>query len=178
VKLDPQLEVDLSGIAPGDAVDRLGDLLERLGATYSLVDIGGEVRAFGELPHLVEFVVGIESPSADGALLGTIGLARGAIATSGDYRRFHEVDGRRVHHVVDPRTGVNPTHDLASVTVMAPSCVRADALATALLVLGADDGLAFVGHTQRVDALFVRRGEDGALSIQTSDGFPDLRAPK
>ncbi len=178
VKLDPELEVDLSGIAPGDAVDRLGAVLEHLGATRSLVDIGGEVRAFGQMPQHVVWVVGVESPSVNGELLGTIGLARGAVATSGDYRRFREVDGRRVHHVVDPRTGANPTHDTASVTVMAPTCVRADALATALLVLGADDGLTFIGHTQRVDALFVRRSADGALSIQTSEGFPELCAPK
>jgi FAD:protein FMN transferase len=174
VKLDPQLEVDLSGIAPGDAVDRLGALLERLGATRSLVDIGGEVRALGQQPHKLVWVIGVESPSESGALLGTIGLGRGAAATSGDYRRFHVVDGHRVHHVVDPRTGTNPTHDTASVTVMAPTCARADALATALLVLGADDGLALVGHTQRVEALFVRRGVDGVLSIQRSDGFREF----
>ena len=178
IKTDPKLEVDLSGIAPGDAVDRLGAVLERMGATYSLVDIGGEVRAFGELPPQVEFVIGIESPSAGGKLLGTIGLTRGAVATSGDYRRFHEVDGRRVHHILDPRTGANPTHDTVSVTVTAPTCARADAFATALLVLGADDGLALLRLTKDVEALFVRRGADGALSIQKSAEFPELRAPK
>jgi FAD:protein FMN transferase len=178
VKLDPALEVDLSGLAPGDAVDRLGAVLESLGATYSLVDIGGEVRAFGHPPDKREFVIGVESPSDTGELLGTLGLARGAVSTSGDYRRFHEVNGRRVHHIVDPRTGANPTHDLASVTVLAPTCARADALATALLVLGAQDGLAFVERAQDVEALFVRRAADGALTIEASAGFPDLDAPK
>jgi thiamine biosynthesis lipoprotein len=178
VKLDPALEVDLSGAAPGDAVDRLGAVLVSLGATYALVDIGGEVRAFGQVPDGRELVIGVESPSANSELLGTISLAHGAVATSGDYRRSRELNGRRVHHVVDPRTGANPTHDLASVTVMAPTCARADALATALLVLGAEEGLALVERMHGVEALFVRRGADGALSIEASQGFPRLRAPK
>jgi len=178
VKLDPLVEVDLSGIAPGDAVDRLGAVLERLGATCSLVDIGGEVRAFGQLPHQVVWTIGVESPSADGELLGTIGLASGAVSTSGDYRRFHEVDGKRVHHIVDPRNGANPRHDAVSVTILAPTCVRADGLSTALFVLGAEDGLALAKRMPGVEALFVRRGADGGETIEASDGFPALRAPK
>lgn len=176
VKLDPRVEVDLSGIAPGDAVDRLGAALERLGATSSLVEIGGEVRVFGTSPHVVARTIGVEMPSGGGELLGSLGLRRGAVATSGVYRRFREVNGKRVHHVVDPRTGLNPDHDLASVTVLAPTCARADALATALLVLGAEEGLALVNGKTDVEALFVRRAADGVLSIETSDGFPELRA--
>jgi thiamine biosynthesis lipoprotein len=175
VKLDPRLEVDLSAIAPGDAVDRLASLLGRLGAEHGLVEIGGEVRVFGHMPDLDVPVIGVESPNG-GGLLGTLALQRGALATSGDYRRFRELDKRRLHHVIDPRTGANPTHDLASVTVLAPTCARADALATALLVLGADEGLELVAHTADVEALFVRRAPDGTLTMRSSDGFPALRA--
>lgn len=176
VKSDPRVELDLAGIAKGDGVDRVGERLDALGAVSWLVEIGGEVRARGCKPDGRAWVVGVESPRAGapfGAeLLRAFALQDGALATSGDYRRFRVVDGRRIHHVVDPRTGLNPTHDLAEVTVVAPTCARADALATALLVLGAENGLALVESLDDVQALFVQREHDGTFTTITSAGFP------
>jgi len=180
VKTDPCVELDLSAIAKGDGVDRVGAVLGRLGCTAWLVEIGGEVRARGRKSDGSPWLVGIETPREAGAfggeLLRTIALEDAALATSGDYRRFHELGGRRVHHVIDPRTGTNATHDLAEVTVVAPTCARADALATALLVLGADEGLALVGRLEGVEALFVRRRADGGWTAQASAGFPPALA--
>ena len=178
VKSDPLVELDLSGIAKGDGVDRLGALLDRLGASAWLVEIGGEVRARGRKPDGSAWVVGVETPrqgSAFGAeLLRKVALEDAALATSGDQRRSRESGGRRLHHVIDPRTGVNATHDLAAVTVVATTCARADAVATALLVLGVDEGLTLVARLVGVEALFVRRDGAGGFTTVESAGWSAL----
>jgi thiamine biosynthesis lipoprotein len=178
IKDDPRVELDLSAIAKGDGVDRLGAVLDGLGATAWLVEIGGEVRARGRKPDGSPWIVGVELPREGrppgSELVRRLALEGAALATSGDYRLFREVEGRRVHHVVDPRTGLNATHDLAEVTVLAPTCARADALATALLVLGADEGLALVERLPDVEALFVRRDGRGGFATTQSAGLSAL----
>jgi thiamine biosynthesis lipoprotein len=178
VKDDPRVEVDLSAIAKGDGVDRLGAVLDGLGATAWLVEIGGEVRARGRKPDGSPWLVGVELPReglpSGSELIRRLALEGAALATSGDYRLYREVEGRRVHHVVDPRTGLNATHDLAEVTVLAPTCARADALATALLVLGAEEGLELVERLRDVEALFVRREGRGGFTTTESAGLAAL----
>ncbi|MBI5431847.1 MAG: FAD:protein FMN transferase [Planctomycetes bacterium] len=174
-KLDPELELDLSGIAPGDAVDRLGATLDALGARAWLIELGGEVRAHGTKLDGSPWLVGIEVPREGSEfgdeLLRRVELSDRALATSGSYRRARAAGAQRVHHVVDPRTGRNATHETVSVTVLAPTCARADALATALLVLGADEGLRWLETQSDVEALFVR--VDGErFEVRATPGFP------
>jgi thiamine biosynthesis lipoprotein len=180
VKSDPRVELDLSGIAKGDGVDRIGAVLDELGATAWLVEIGGEVRTRGRKPDGTTWLVGIELPREGAAFGDELGhklrLEGAALATSGDYRRFRDVDGRRVHHVLDPRTGTNATHDLAAVTVVAPTCAQADGLATALLVMGADEGLPYVERCAGVEALFVRRNGRDGFTTTASTGWAALAA--
>ncbi|MCF7838191.1 MAG: FAD:protein FMN transferase, partial [Candidatus Marinimicrobia bacterium] len=148
VKEWDDVQLDLGGIAKGYGVDVIAELLAGFGHSDYLVEIGGEVRVAGRAPGGRPWRVGIQKPlwAPSGTLAtvqGVLHLTEGAVATSGDYQQFYEDEtGRRRTHIVDPRTGYPPEHDLAGVTVYAPTCQLADALATAFFVLGPTDGLA------------------------------------
>ena len=142
-KSDPMLSSDLSALAKGYAVDRVVELLRAEGLESSLVEVGGEVRTMGRSERGDAWRVGIERPVVGPPTVHRLVRLRDrALATSGDYRNYYEVGGRRISHTIDPRTGRPVTHDLASVSVIAQLCVRADAIATALEVLGPDEGFA------------------------------------
>jgi len=136
--------LDLSGIAKGHAVDRLAERLEHHGRASYLVEIGGELRARGTKPDGSPWRVAIERPAAGRrAVHRVVELRDAAIATSGDYRNFFDAGGRRYSHSIDPRSGRPVTHGLASVSVVASSTMDADALSTALMVMGPADGIDF-----------------------------------
>lgn len=139
------LELDLSALAKGYAVDSLSDNLISFGCPNHLVDIGGEVRAIGTKPSGQPWRVGIEIPDDDqlGGVARALPLADQAVATSGDYRNFVAQDKARWSHTIDPRTGRPVSHLLASVTVVLPTTMLADAWATAFTVMGADAALAY-----------------------------------
>ena len=139
------VQLDLSAVAKGYGVDRLAFYLKSQGVQHYLVEVGGELRGAGLKPDGQPWWVVLEQvPGADGAeaadelVLALHGLS---VATSGDYRRYFERDGRRYSHTIDPRNGVPIANDLASVTVVHPQCMAADAWSTALTVLGAEQGL-------------------------------------
>ncbi|MEW6306481.1 MAG: FAD:protein FMN transferase [Verrucomicrobiota bacterium] len=141
------ISVDLSGIAKGYAVDAVVARLESLGIHHCLVDIGGELKARGHSPQGRPWRVGIERPAPDARQIErVVALSDCAIATSGGYRNFHELAGRRFAHIIDPRTGWPVTNHVASVSVVHPSATQADALATSLVVLGADEGMKLAGR--------------------------------
>ena len=166
----PQLYVDLSAIAKGYAVDRLAARLAAAGAGNTLVDIGGEVYASGLNPSGEPWRIGIEKPEegARGAI-EFIPLSNAAVATSGNYRNYVELDGRRYPHEIDPYTGRPVTHRTALVSVIASRAMEADALATALLVLGSEAGLA-LARRHGVAAYFVDHGDDGP-AVSASPAF-------
>ena len=156
----PALRCDLSAIAKGYAVDRVSEALEGLGFRNHLVEVGGEIRAAGSNPRGEDWRVGIERPDSAGRLVQRIvGLTDIAAATSGDYRNFQEAGGVRYGHVLDPRSGRPAESRVASATVFDRSAMRADALATALVVLGEDDGLALAEREGLAALLIVREGE-------------------
>jgi len=160
------LYVDLSAIAKGYGVDQVAGRLETLGCTDALVDVGGEVAGHGHAPSGHPWRIGIEVPDPEtfGAVQKIIPIGDMALATSGDYRNFLDLDdGRRVSHTVDPRTGSPVTHDLASVTVLHRSTMWADGLATALNVLGPEAG----------PALAEREGLAATFLIRRADGFEE-----
>jgi len=126
--------LDLGGIAKGAAVDAVVAELESAGIAPALVNAGGDLRVIGTRPDR-RWRIGIQAPRGDG-LLGVIELDAGEAAfTSGDYERYYELDGQRLHHIIDPRTGYPVTHTRA-VTVIAADGTTADAAATALFVAG------------------------------------------
>jgi FAD:protein FMN transferase len=136
------LTLDLSGIAKGFGVDELARTMDRFGVASWLVGMDGEMRARGPKLDGRPWTVGRERPSfGTRELDGVFELHEGAVATSGNYRHVANIDGRLVSHTMDPRTGSPVANDLAGVTVLAETCMVADAWATALMVCGADAGL-------------------------------------
>ena len=160
--------LDLSAIAKGFAVDRLGDLLDDAGCPAYLIEFGGEIGTQGGAPGGGAWRVGVESPE-DPDHIATVRLRNGALATSGDYRQYRETNGVRVSHIIDPRTGYPIRHRLASVTVVADSAMLADAYATALLVMGEADARRFAADA-RLAALFIVR-TDGGFEVFHSDAM-------
>lgn len=160
-KTRPDVRCDLSSIVPGYAADRLWLELAHRGFTDFLIDVGGEVRTRGRNERGAPWQVAIERPDLQGeAIQRRVPISNLAITTAGDYRKYREVDGRRVAHILDPRTGRPLTHRLASVTVIDTLAVRADAFDTALMVLGSDEGMALATKLN-LAALFIERTDDG-----------------
>ena len=166
--------VDLSGIAKGDAVDRIGALLASQGHTSYLADIGGENLARGLKRDGSAWRIAIEIPDGERGIQRTIELRDRAVATSGDYRNYFEIDGRRFSHIVDPRTGRPGEHTLASVSVLGETSGEADAWATALMVLGAEEALAVAEREGLAALLIVRDGE--TFIERESTRFSELNA--
>jgi FAD:protein FMN transferase len=172
------MTVDLSAVAKGFSVDVALEVLRESGARAALVEIGGEVRAFGRKPGGESWRVGIQHPRT-GRRMAALELDDRAVATSGDYQKFFKKGGRRASHIIDPRTGRPLIGGAVSVTVLAPSCALADGLATALSVLGPRDGLKLVEDYCRegtsVEALIIEETADGKLVPHASPGLKDLK---
>lgn len=169
VKKDPRVQIDLSAVAKGYAVDRVAEALEAEGVDRYLVEIGGEVRVLGANRRGQAWSVGVEKPDPRirGSVSTAFPLTSGAIATSGSYRNFYERDGKRISHTIDPRTGRPVEHNLVSVTVFQDDCTHADAWATAMMVLGPVDGLALATDLE-MGVLFMVVEEDGTIRRFTS----------
>jgi len=165
------MELDLGGIAKGYAVDRAIAALKEQGVRRALVDAGGDLFALGAHPDGRPWVIGIQSPNNEGALLEKrLRVTDAGVATSGDYRRFVEIEGRRYSHIIDPRTG-QPVEHMASVTVIAPNATDADALATTLSVLGPKAGMALARRLPHVEAMMLVREPTGQIGTVQSGGF-------
>ena len=163
----PGLAIDLDGIAPGWAVDRIVERLEALGVRDYMVELGGEVRARGLNPQGRRWRIAVETPvTGERRAYAVIELDGVGVSTSGDYRDYREVDGRRISHTVDPRTGMPVTHGLASVTVVRDSVAEADAWATALTVLGPEEGMA-LARARGLAVLFIQRGATDATFVES-----------
>ena len=169
-KARPDLHLDLSGIGKGFAVDQVAEYLESAGAEHFLVDIGGDMRARRTSADRAAWRIGIEKPATGRRTVHRIiALGDGAVATSGDYRNFFQSGGARYSHIIDPRTGKPVDHDLASVTVIAPTAEEADAWSTALMVLGPGAGPQ-LAERSGIAAYFITRTEDG-LADRPAGGF-------
>lgn len=159
-KENPDVAIDLSALAKGYAVDQVAELLEDHQVPSYLVEIGGEVRAKGRKPDGAPWHIGVERPTIEGREIQLVlALDDGALASSGDYRNFFIWQGQRYSHEIDPRTGF-PTRDpLAAVSVLSNNAMRADALATALLVMGSDEARRCAERLELDVLLIARQGE-------------------
>lgn len=161
--------IDLSAIAKGYGADKVAERLESLGVNNYMVEIGGDLKAKGRNAQGTTWKIGIEKPvPGQRAVQLVIHLRDQGMATSGDYRNFFEKDGRRFSHTINPQKGAPITHNLASVTVLSPAAMHADAMATALMVLGPEAGYA-LAEREKLAAYFI---------IRTNDGFVDRSTPE
>ena len=172
-KKDPFIKIDLNAIAKGFGVDAVYSFLESIGMNNIMVEIGGEIRTKGENRKNEPWMIAVETPDLESAGSKTISwalpLENKAMATSGDYRNYYEIDGIRYSHEIDPRTGYPARTGVASATVVATNCMDADALATALIIMGAELGLQFIEKLDGVEAfLILREGSDNYRTIKSS----------
>ena len=174
VKHDPSVTLDLASIAKGYGVDQVAELARREGFTDFIVEIGGEVRAGGARRDGRPWRVGISRPRPDALpdeVYRVAFLHDEGFATSGDYHNYFVRDGVRYSHILDPRTGHPVTNKVVSVSIRAPDCTLADGLATAVMVMGAEEGLALVERLDDVEGLVVVETPAGGLQDRPSTGF-------
>lgn len=164
----PGMRISVDGIAKGFIIDRATEVLMEHGSEGSLVEIGGDLRAVGHPVDRDGWTVGLQHPRARDEFLTRVTVSGRAVATSGDYEHYF-VEDMSAHHLIDPRTGRSAT-GVISVTVVAPTALDADALATAVFVLGPDDGLALVERLGDTEALLVT----AAGTALRSPGFAAL----
>lgn len=165
--------LDLSAIAKGHGVDRVSHALAALGAGSAFVEVGGEVRAFGPGLEAPLWRAGVALPRVDAQpddLALIVHFVNGAVATSGNYRSRRVLDGREVGHTMDARRGVPASNKVASATVLAPTCLQADALATALMVLDHPSGLRLIEGLADVEAVWLLE-EEPSLTLRLSSGL-------
>ena len=177
-KDDPRLMLDFSAIAKGYAVDVIGELLHRLGCENYLVEIGGEVFAKGVNNEGNVWRIGINEPNENetdpqSALQAIVKLQNKAMATSGNYRNFYYENGKRFAHTIDPETGYPIDHSLLSATVLANDCMTADALATALMVLGLKKAQELIVKLDNVEVFLIYADESGENQILMTKGFQE-----
>ncbi len=172
----PGQSLDVNGIAQGYTVDVLAEHFEDIGIENFMIEVGGEVRAKGQNAKSKPWSIGIDKPIdiSEGRELQAIAhVSNRSIATSGSYRKYYEIDGKRYSHTINPMTGKPVDHQLLSATVMAPNCTNADAFATVFMVKGVEGTKAFIkAHPElELEVYLIFNGPDGTLETFTSPGL-------
>lgn len=170
LKKHKNLSVDFSAVAKGYGVDEVADYLWSQGFHHFMVEIGGELRVHGHNASGLPWRIGVENPSSEGTIK-PIQVSEVGIATSGDYRNYFEKDGVRFSHTIDPKTGKPITHNLASVTVIAGTAAKADALATAFNVMGGAKALA-LAESEGIAIYLIERTAEGFLARHSTSFEP------
>ena len=158
------MKFNFGAVAAGYAADKAIEVIARSGITDALVNTGGELRGIGD-----DWTIGIQHPRISGQLLEKLQLHGKAVATSGDYELYFEKNGRRYHHIINPKDGF-PAPECQSVTVIAENSLTADALATGIFVLGPAKGLELVENLENIEAYIV----DSSGQILQSSGFKNF----
>jgi len=171
----PELEIDLGAIAKGYGVDVVSKVLDSFNLKNYMVEIGGEVFAKGKNFLNDKWKIGVDKPQylalPGQDLQNILSISNVGVATSGDYRNYFEYEGKIYSHTINPKTGKPITHNLASVTIVAPSCILADALATAVLVLGTEKGIQLIESLDNVEGYLIKRIELDKFEAISSVGF-------
>lgn len=159
-KGDARVQLDFNAVAQGYTVDGLAEVLESYGVAHAMVELGGEVKCWGQNAEGKPWRIAIDRPQAIGrSLQAILPVQNTSVCTSGNYRKTSVVNGMRLSHTIDPRTGAPVQHGLLSATVMTPSAAYADAYATVCMVLGPESGAAWIDSLQRegrdVEAMFI-----------------------
>ena len=175
-KRDPRVMLDCSSIAKGFGVDCVARLLESKGIRNFMVEIGGEVVVKGENPKMEKWRIGINRPVDDSLAVNqelqtVLEITDAGMATSGNYRNFYYKDGKKYAHTIDPRTGYPVQHNILSSTVIADNCAKADAYATAFMVLGLDSAKIICNAHPELDAYFIYEDKEGKLRTYSTEGM-------
>jgi len=179
IKTDPRIMMDASALAKGYACDVVADLLTAKGCKNFLVDIGGEVVARGHNSRHKAWTIGITKPIDDVSgerqeLQDAVETVDICMATSGNYRNYYIDEGVRRSHTIDPRTGYPVHHKLLSATIIAPSCIKADALATACMVLGEYKAAVMISQIRDAAYYFILTDDEGKMITKTSSNWEKL----
>lgn len=177
LKANPGVRFNYNAIAPGYAADLLSEMMERNGSTNYYINVGGEIRCSGVNQDSLFWLIGIEKPTdnktGQNSAMRYIRVKNQSLATSGNYRKYYEKDGKRYAHTIDPRTGYPVQHDLLSATVLAPEAALADALATACMVLGREDAKTLLSTLEGVSYYFIYTNEQGEFLEEWSPGLEE-----
>ena len=153
------IQIDLSAIAKGFGVDQIATQLEQMKITSYFIDIGGEVRVGKQKPGKKNWVIGITHPDPSQAIIKTLSLTQKSVATSGSYRNYQLINNKKRPHIINPKTGYPVDHQIISVTVITDSCIKADALATTLMVLNDQEGKQLMTKYPEAKAIwFLKKG--------------------
>jgi thiamine biosynthesis lipoprotein len=176
IKDDKRIMLDASAIAKGFSSDRAAKVLEENGCKNYLIEIGGEIVCKGKNPKGEKWKIGIDKPIEDETnmvdqIQTVVSLTDKAMATSGNYRQFYYRNGKKFSHTIDPRTGYPVRNNVLSATVVAPSCILADAYATAFMVLGVDSSLLVCKSLPEVDCYLIYSDKNGKDKVVFTEGF-------
>jgi thiamine biosynthesis lipoprotein len=160
----PGMQIDLSCIAKGYAVDKAIAVLKRMGITRALINAGGDMYALGEITEGKKWRIGIQHPREGESLIAVIELKDKAIATSGDYERYFTIKGKKYSYIFNPKTGKTQENTPMSVTVVASDCKTADALSTTSFILGPEKGIELIDVLSDVEGLIVSKNRKEVLS--------------
>lgn len=175
IKSNPGIKLDFNAIAQGYTVDVMAEMLKKRNIMNFMVEVGGEVKAEGINPAGGKWKIGIDKPIEKGREINSIvELQDLALATSGNYRKFKVVDGKKIGHSIDPRTGVPTTNSLLSVSVTGKNCALTDGLATTFMVTGMDEALELLTKPEfeQYDALFIYSDTTGEIKEKFTPNFP------
>ena len=169
--------VDLGAIAKGYAVDRAVAALERGGIGSGMVVGGGNIAFVGLPPGRPHWNIGVRHPRDKTSEVGVIHVASGAVATSGEYEKYVILNGKRYSHIIDPKTGWPVESNVASVSILAPTAEEADALSTAVFVMGAKEGMKFVEAREGIEAVIITLDAREDIKVLLSTGLKDRYTP-
>lgn len=176
----PGMMLDFSAIAKGYGTDRIARMLAAHGVDNFMVEIGGEVYARGNSEKRLPWKIGVSKPvddptDADQELETVLNVTNQAMATSGNYRNFYYKGGRKYAHTIDPKTGRPVQHSLLSATVLAPTCMEADAFATSFMVMGLEKAQKVLEKRKELKAYFIYQNPKGGLSVWKSEGLDERK---
>jgi FAD:protein FMN transferase len=169
---DAGMQVDLGAIAKGYAADEVAKILKEKGVQHAIINLGGNVLTIGGNMLDNPWKIGIQNPfNPRGDYLGIIEIKGKTVVTSGTYERYFEKDGKRYHHILDPRTGYPADNEVASVSIITESSMDADGNSTSVLLLGLEEGMRFVESQKGIEAIFVTYDKKVYITSGLKDNF-------
>src|SRR5574344_1180968 len=179
IKSDPAIMLDASAIAKGYSSDVVARLLEKHGVKNYMVEIGGECVVKGHNQEGKNWTMGItktvdDSTQQQNELQQIIEMSHGGLATSGNYRQFYYKNGKKFAHTIDPHTGHPVNHSLLSSTIYAPTCMEADAYATACMVLGIDKAMSLIEAHPELEGYFIFSDANNKYDVKFTSGFKNM----